>query len=403
MKELKAAFKSRFVRISLLSMIATVLIFILLPPDINALVYKGYVYPVIRTLLNYTFGLFPFPSVFFVIAFFALVLLSISVIAFKSKSWAWGISRLTGLLCLIITIFFWVWGFHYNNPILVEQPHLSEYHINKEQVLRTFKRAEALREGIWADSISPVWPATAVSLVQDSGRIWLKKAIHLLGDQSTTASNRVRSWPKGFIIRWGIVGMYFPFSGEATVDAGLHAIRFPSTTLHEWAHSMGYTNEGDCNLLAYLAAQYSSDTFIRYSAEIERLREEMYLVAMQNYPLYETLKPLIPEKISRDLSAIQRYHARYKGKLADVGNWINDQYLKTLSGDNGIDEYWLWVLKLNLIEDGKIKTYQAPPNGSGFHSGCPLPEKFRSARSSALPLVRATPARRIPADNTTEV
>lgn len=351
MNTLKTAFSNRFVKISLFAFIITMLIFILTPSHLNAVVYKAKIYPVIRAALNLTIGQLTFPGVFIVFPLMIFGLLFIPARQLAKKMYINAMVYTFSYLLFLSTIFFWIWGFHYNNPILVPQPSLEQYPVRKETLLKTFDRAVAIRSELSHDSIAPFWQPPTIQMIEDSGRFWLEKAIRLLGDQPTTASNSVRWWPRGSILKWGIVGMYFPFSGEATVDRGLHSIRYPSTTLHEWAHSMGYTNEGDCNLLAYLAAQYSSDAFIRYSAEIERLREEMYFTAMQNPALYDEVITLLPPVIEKDLMNIRQFHAEYKGKLADVGNWINDQYLKTLSGDNGIDEYWLWIIKLHLIEE----------------------------------------------------
>lgn len=350
MNTLKAAFKNRFVQISFIAFLITLALFIFTPPKINELVYKSTIYPIIRSVLNHTLGLLPFPALYLVLSIMVVALLYIPLRQIIKKSYTKAFIYTLSYLSFLITIFFWIWGFHYNDKILVPQPDLQQYPLKKEIVLSSFTKAIKYRNELGLDSISPISNEETIQLVKDSGRIWLNKAVELLGEKPGIASNRVIYWPKGFIIRWGIVGMYFLFSGEATVDGGLHAIRFPSTTIHEWAHSMGYTNEGDCNLLAYLAAQFSSNAFVRYSAEIERLREEMYFAAMQNPKLYDSLKVQIPERIQNDLKNIQKFHAQYKGNFSEAGNWINDQYLKTLSGENGINEYWLWVIKLQIIE-----------------------------------------------------
>lgn len=350
MNTLKAVFKNRFVQIPFIAFLITLVLFIITPPSINELVYKSFLYPAIRNGLNHTLGLLPFPAIYLMLSIMIAGLIYIPIRQVFQKQWIKAIVYTLSYAAFLVTIFFWIWGFHYNNKILVPQPNLNEYPLKEETILASFTKALNLRQALNTDSIPPVSKEGTIQLVKDSGRIWLNQAVELLGEKPSTASNRVISWPKGFLIRWGIVGMYFPFSGEATVDGGLHSIRFPSTTLHEWAHSMGYTNEGDCNLLAYLASQFSSNTFIRYSAEIERLREEMYFAAMQNPSLYDTLKIKMPEIIQNDLINIQKFHARYKGDYSEVGNWINDQYLKTLSGENGVDEYWLWVIKLQMIE-----------------------------------------------------
>lgn len=358
MRAIKTAFQNRFVQFSFAALLFTLLLFLLTPKSINEIVYKQNIYPSIRTFLNYTLGRLPFPALYIIVPLIVFVFIYILIRQILKKSCAKALVFTLSYLALIITIFFWIWGFHYNDKILVPQPDIRQHPIQKEVILHSFSKAENYRSALKRDSISPIIDDKTIQLLSDSGRIWLDKAILLLGDAPAKASNTVRAWPKGFILRWGIVGMYFPFSGEATLDGGLHAIRYPSTLLHEWAHSMGYTNEGDCNLLAYIAAQYSHNPFVRYSAEIERLREEMYFAAMQDSNLYNSVKKELPPIIDKDLIDIRQYHAKYRGVFSKMGNWMNDQYLKTLSGKNGIDEYWLWVIKLHIIEDEHPDIFQ---------------------------------------------
>ncbi|MCO5232623.1 MAG: DUF3810 family protein [Chitinophagales bacterium] len=353
MDTLLSIIKRKFVLFSVILFFITIFLFVLPPQYFIQPIYSSYLYPIIRAFLNYTFGALPFSSVFIVLSVIIFIGLFIIIRQIILKNIYLFIAYFISYILSLLTIFFWIWGFNYNAHILVPQPHLEQFPLKQSTVLKTFSHAAFYRSQIHSDIILPKWDKKTLQLVEDSGRIWLTQAIELLGQQPNKSSNRIKNWPDGFLLRWGIVGMYFPFSGESTIDGGLHALRYPSTALHEWAHSMGYTNEGDCNLIAYLAAQRSSNAFIRYSAEIERLREEMYFMAMQNPNKYDSLKNELPEQIEKDLNQIRAYHAKYRGKLTEVGNWINDQYLKTLSGENGIDEYWLWVIKLQILEEQK--------------------------------------------------
>ncbi len=351
MSAFKSVLKNKWLKISFVFFALTLGLFIITPSETSAFIYGEKIYPFIRSALNTTLGKLPFPAFYIVLPlliFFLIYVLARQVIR---KKFIAAFFYTLGYLLGVISLFFWIWGFHYNSPVWIPQPDMHEYKITKDMLLQTFDRTLRYREQLHTDSISPQWDPAIIRLVEDSGRIWLDGIGHLLDQKKSVASTSIRTWPKGTLLRWGISGMYFPFSGEATLDKGLHGIRFPSTALHEWSHSMGYTNEGDCNLLAYLAAQSSTNIFIRYSAEIERLREELYFTAMQNQDLYQEIIDSIPAIVQNDLQNIRTHHAKYRGLISDIGNWANDQYLKTLSGENGIDEYWLWVIKLHLLEE----------------------------------------------------
>ena len=350
MDAFKSAIKNKWVIFSFILFGFTLFIFLAVPVSANEKYYGRYLYPPIRTLLNNLFGSLTIPGFMMVGPVLLLGLISILLYNLVKKKYMHTLVYSLAYFACILTLFFWVWGFFYKIPALIPQPDLNKIPIQEREILRTFDRALSIRNQIGPDSISPFWSPDIMQLVNDSGKIWLNESLHLLGKPTAIASKQLRYWPKGFILRWGIVGMYFPFTGESTLDRGIHAIRYPSTALHEWSHSMGFTHEGDCNLLAYIAAQFSDNTFIRYSAEIERLREELIFAAFQNPELFQRVKGKIPPIVEKDINDIRNYHARYIGVMSDMGNWLNDQYLKTLSDENGVDDYWLWIIKLHLLE-----------------------------------------------------
>lgn len=328
----------------------SVLLFLVTPSSLNEAIYKNKIYPAIRWLLNHTFGLLPFPAFYIVFPALFILLFYILIRQLIAKKHAQAILNTLSYLVFIFCTFLWLWGYNYNNNDLIPQPSLDEIVIKKVNVLQTFERAQKLRNRLDDNITSHKWNMQTYEFILDSGQVWLNQANALLHQEPAQTSKGFRHWFSGGLLRWAVVGMYFPFTGESTIDKALHGIRLPSTMLHEWAHSMGHTHEGDCNLLAYLAAQYSNHTFIRYSAEIERLREELIFVAIQNPQLYQELKSALPLSIEEDLDSIRNHHAKYRGKTNELGNWFNDQYLKTLSSENGVDEYWLWVVKLQQIE-----------------------------------------------------
>ena len=67
MNTLKAVFKNRFVQISFISFLITILLFVFTPPAINEIVYKSTIYPYIRIGLNSALGKSPFPALFLVL------------------------------------------------------------------------------------------------------------------------------------------------------------------------------------------------------------------------------------------------------------------------------------------------------------------------------------------------
>ncbi|MCB0582976.1 MAG: DUF3810 family protein, partial [Phaeodactylibacter sp.] len=67
-------------------------------------------------------------------------------------------------------------------------------------------------------------------------------------------------------------GLYFPFTGEGHIDAGLHPLQKPYVMAHELAHGYGFGDEGTCNFLGYLACIGSDDPVIAYIGHLNYWR-----------------------------------------------------------------------------------------------------------------------------------
>lgn len=61
-----------------------------------------------------------------------------------------------------------------------------------------------------------------------------------------------------------IMGYYFPFSLEANINAVMYITNVPPTVCHELAHTKGFINEDDANMIGYLACVQSDDLFLQY-------------------------------------------------------------------------------------------------------------------------------------------
>ncbi|RQH28738.1 DUF3810 family protein, partial [Okeania hirsuta] len=69
------------------------------------------------------------------------------------------------------------------------------------------------------------------------------------------ASSNARAYkiyPKGIFMRFSSSGLYFPFTGQGQVDAGLHPLQWPYVMTHEMGHAYGFGDEG-LALLGYVA------------------------------------------------------------------------------------------------------------------------------------------------------
>lgn len=335
--------------ILLLSALCLVYIF---PVALNDWLFVEIVYPAIRWMQNIIFGLLPFPAFLLLGTLLLIYLIKWLFNLLTKRDWKKGIIDLCFLLIICSAAFFWFWGIHYGSSSTTLHIDTKKVTITIADLERTIREASDVRSQIISDtdSFNIEWPENIYASITANGRKWVSAALEDFQLPHLHAANNIRSWPEGWLLMWGVAGIYFPFTGEPGIDKGLHALKMPHTALHEWAHSHGYTGEGDCNLIAYLASIHSQEPFIIYSAILQRLKDEMYVLAATDYKSYQSIKENMPDAIKTDLASIRKHHNKYRRSFTDAGEWINDHYLKTLGVEDGVDNYLKWVLQLKVLE-----------------------------------------------------
>jgi urease gamma subunit len=148
---------------------------------------------------------------------------------------------------------------------------------------------------------------------------------------------RGRILTNGFLLRFGTSGVYMPWLGESNIDGGLHALQQPFTLAHEFAHGYGWTDEGTCNFIAYLACTRSQNLLIRYSAYMDYFR---YVVSNYKYnhvEEYAAFRAKLPQGIRDDLDAINIAIKKYPTVVSFTD--LYGYYLKSQGVKEGMRSY----------------------------------------------------------------
>lgn len=74
-----------------------------------------------------------------------------------------------------------------------------------------------------------------------------------------------------FMSQTGTLGMYFPFSMEATYNNDIVPEVMPEVICHEYAHLKGFMQEDEANFISYIATQGSDNAEVRYSGCLDAL------------------------------------------------------------------------------------------------------------------------------------
>ena len=143
----------------------------------------------------------------------------------------------------------------------------------------------------------------------------------------------------GIYTSFGIVGMYFGVLGEANYNSYSTNAELPFYVIHELCHGVGVMREDDAQLLSTYLCLSSEDYYIRYSCYLNTIDRIIELTKYSgNENDYKDVNNLISDKIWNNYSYIY-YHWKGKTFMSDLGDKINDWYLKSFGQKEGTTSY----------------------------------------------------------------
>lgn len=317
-------------------------------PEIIEQYYSRGLFPLIRYFLDYTIGLVPFPMIhIFIIGLVAILFIRIR--RFFKLPLKWQHRLLTGILGVTtfisggIFLFLVLWGFNYGRvpleiqlqlqpqPLTVEELK-TELETTAEQLIQLRAAIPNVTEEALTDDYFPSDLEYQLRLALTD---WLQQ-----NHYPTPGRMRGRMlYPKGIFLRFSSSGLYFPFTGEGNVDAGLLHLQRPFVLAHELSHGYGFGDEGLCNFLGYMACMNATDPVIRYCGQLGYYR---YVASdyLRYYPEeYQRFRANLPIGIPNDLNAINDNLNEYPDIMPRIRYAAYDTYLKAQGIEEGMKNY----------------------------------------------------------------
>jgi len=137
----------------------------------------------------------------------------------------------------------------------------------------------------------------------------------------------------------GLSGVFVPFTGEPTVNGLLPDSSLPFTACHEIAHQMGYAREDEASFVGFLAATRHPDPDYRYSGYLAATRYVLAALGEVSPDDRRALADRLRAEVRRDLAAQRTFWDRYDSPVTDVGERVNDLYLKAQGQAAGTRSY----------------------------------------------------------------
>lgn len=234
--------------------------------------------------------------------------------------------------------FLMLWGYNYARPNFSKQLGIT---LAQPDTIALRQELEiAAKEAIDARKIMETAPLSTHYISSNFEDKMRTDVSNFLEKNNFKAGGRLRGRqisPSGLLFRFGISGIYMPFTGESSIDAALHPLEKPFTMAHELAHGYGWTEEATANFVAYLACIHSSDKFTRYSGLISYYRYVASNYRRTNPAAYTAFRAQLPEGFRNDLEAINQRLNQYPTWFST--DKLNDIFLKSQGVTEGVASY----------------------------------------------------------------
>jgi len=251
----------------------------------------------------------------------------------------------------IIALFYVVWGLAYARPRLEDRMGWASDETFDVDVWEFEALGEVLVQRVNASYLElhqlpdighgtgTGFDPAALDASLDVGWARAARSLDLHPSTEVPRGRTKRLLSSGLFTWLGIGGFYFPFTGEANINTWAPAWQQPHTRAHEMSHQRFVASENEANFFGFLAAVHSDDPMARYSGWLFAQRQVLRaLIRLDAESGYERLFLRYPG-VQRDVNEAHAFWTRYDGTLSDVGNAVNDAYLKINQVEGGTKSY----------------------------------------------------------------
>ncbi len=190
-----------------------------------------------------------------------------------------------------------------------------------------------------ANELNPAYSIREVSEINQIIEKSYAEVLQDLGLPRVPGSKLLKSFVGNWLLnKTTTSGWFSPFFHEVHFNSDLLIIELPFVIAHEKAHQMGYTNEAECNFLAYLVCLNASDPLVQYSGYFNVLG--YFLQGLhQNEEKRRQYVQMIQEGVKLDLAAVRERWKSHIGFVSNISDKSYDLYLKANQVKEGKRSY----------------------------------------------------------------
>lgn len=137
----------------------------------------------------------------------------------------------------------------------------------------------------------------------------------------------------------GFTGIYFPFTGEANVNADSPACLLPATIAHEMAHQRMIAAEEEANFVGIAACVTCDDVVFQYSGYLMGLIHLSNALYSADKDAWYEVRADFPQELITDWNDNNAYWEALESKVEEAAENAYDSYLKNNDQTMGIRSY----------------------------------------------------------------
>ncbi len=166
--------------------------------------------------------------------------------------------------------------------------------------------------------------------------------------------------------RLQISGFYFPWTGEAQIDAEMPRTLWPRVSGHERAHQRGFARENEATIIGMITCLSSPDPTVFYGGTLGLFVGFDRELARTDPDARRRIWATLPPRVAGDLRAEAAFWKRHEGVAGELSEKVNDTYLKAQGVRSGIASYAettrliLQAIETPGLEIGRLLRAQAP-------------------------------------------
>lgn len=316
-------------------------------PEIIEKYYSLGIYQFSSKIFRFISSIFPFSIgdilyTFLLIYFIRLLIKKISI---KNFNWQKIIKSIFFYTSIFYFLFYFLWGLNYHRTPLQEKLMINSTYtvkdlkeISKQLIIKSNKLHRQISPDDSSKTEIPYNIAKINEIASDgyNNLSLLKQYYPEINLNNLIVKKSLISLPLTYL---GFSGYINPFTNESQINSLIPKNSIPHTASHEIAHQLGFSQELECNFIAFVNLTNNEDLYFKYNGYTFALRQCLNELYKYDKPSYNSLLRLLNTGILKDFKNNSDFWKKYSNPIESITKSGYDKFLKFNNISQGIKSY----------------------------------------------------------------